>query len=125
MIDLNMKVLIVDDFATMRKIIRGIMKKLGFANIEEADDGSTALPKLKSDSFDFVVSDWNMPTMNGLELLTAIRSDDDLKELPFLMVTAEAKKENIVAAIKEGASNYIVKPFTEEILQKKLEEIFK
>lgn len=125
MIDMNMKVLIVDDFATMRKIIRGIMKKLGFANIEEADDGSTALPKLKSDNFDFVISDWNMPTMNGLEFLKAIRSDDDLKGLPFLMVTAEAKKENIVEAVKSGANNYIVKPFTEEILQKKLEDIFK
>jgi two-component system chemotaxis response regulator CheY len=125
MIDTNMRILIVDDFSTMRKIIRGIMKKLGFTNLEEADDGSTALPKLKSDNFDFVISDWNMPTMSGLELLKAVRSDDDLKELPFLMVTAEAKKENIVQAVKAGASNYIVKPFTQEVLQKKLEEIFK
>ncbi len=125
MIDKDMRVLIVDDFSTMRKIIKGIMRKLGFTNIEEAEDGTTALPKLRSDKFDFVISDWNMPNMNGLEFLKAIRSDEDLKGLPFLMVTAEAKKENILDAIKSGANNYIVKPFTEEILQQKLDDIFK
>lgn len=125
MINKDMRVLVVDDFSTMRKIIKGIMRKLGFTNLEEAEDGTTALPKLKSDKYDFVISDWNMPNMNGLEFLKAIRSDEDLKELPFLMVTAEAKKENILDAIKSGANNYIVKPFTEEVLQQKLEEIFK
>ncbi len=125
MINKDMKVLVVDDFSTMRKIIKGIMRKLGFTNLEEAEDGTTALPKLRSDKFDFVISDWNMPNMNGLEFLKAIRSDEDLKGLPFLMVTAEAKKENILDAIKAGANNYIVKPFTEEILQQKLDDIFK
>ncbi len=125
MINKDMRVLVVDDFSTMRKIIKGIMRKLGFTNLEEAEDGTTALPKLKADKYDFVISDWNMPNMNGLEFLKAIRSDEDLKELPFLMVTAEAKKENILDAIKSGANNYIVKPFTEEVLQQKLEEIFK
>ncbi len=125
MIDKDMRVLVVDDFSTMRKIIKGIMRKLGFTNLEEAEDGTTALPKLKKEKCDFVISDWNMPNMNGLEFLKAIRSDEDLKGLPFLMVTAEAKKENILDAIKSGANNYIVKPFTEEVLQQKLDDIFK
>ncbi len=125
MIEKGIKVLIVDDFSTMRKIIRGILKKLGFSYIEEADDGSNALPKLRQGGFGLVVCAWNMPNMNGLELLKAIRSDENLKGLLFLMITTETKKENIVAAIKAGENSYIVKPFTEEVLQKKLEEIFK
>ncbi|MBW2308206.1 MAG: chemotaxis response regulator CheY [Deltaproteobacteria bacterium] len=120
-----MKILVVDDFSTMRKIVKGILKKLDFTNIEEADDGAAALQKLNADKFDLIVSDWNMPNMSGLELLKAIRSSQELKEIPFLMVTAEAKKDNIIEAVKAGASNYIVKPFTEEVIQKKLEEMFK
>ncbi|MBW2147224.1 MAG: response regulator [Deltaproteobacteria bacterium] len=125
MLNTNMKILVVDDFSTMRKIVKGILKKLDFTNIEEADDGAAALQKLNADKFDLIVSDWNMPNMSGLELLKAIRSSQELKEIPFLMVTAEAKKDNIIEAVKAGASNYIVKPFTEEVIQKKLEEMFK
>jgi len=125
MLNTDMKILVVDDFSTMRKIVKGILKKLDFTNIEEADDGAAALQKLNADKFDLIVSDWNMPNMSGLELLKAIRSSQELKEIPFLMVTAEAKKDNIIEAVKAGASNYIVKPFTEEVIQKKLEEMFK
>ena len=122
--DLNMKVLIVDDFATMRRILRNILKQLGFTNISEADDGKTALKELQKEKFDLVLCDWNMPEMSGLELLTAIRSDDQLKDLAFVMVTAEAQKENIVTAVKAGVNNYVVKPFTAETVSEKLNKVF-
>lgn len=125
MADPKMKFLVVDDFSTMRRIVRGLLKELGFLNIEEAEDGVVALGKLKSEPFDFVVSDWNMPNMNGLELLKAIRADAALAHLPVLMVTAEAKKENIIEAAKAGASGYVVKPFTAATLDEKLNKIFK
>jgi len=123
--DLNARILVVDDFSTMRRIVKGILKRLGYREIDEAEDGQMALKRLKEMRYHLVICDWNMPVMTGLDLLKAVRSDDDLRGIPFLMVTAEAKKENILAAIQAGVSNYIVKPFTEEILSKKLEEIFK
>ena len=122
--NLNMKILIVDDFSTMRRIIKNILRQLGFTNVQEADDGSTAWPKIQSEPFDLIITDWNMPKMSGLELLKAIRSDENLKDLPVLMVTAEALKENIIEAVKAGVSNYIVKPFTAETMQEKLQKIF-
>jgi len=115
--------LIVDDFSTMRRIVRNLLKEIGFVNAEEAEDGQIALNMLKSTKFDFVVSDINMPNMNGFELLKNIRSDDALKGLPVLMVTAEAKKEDIVAAAQGGASGYIVKPFTKATLEEKVQKI--
>jgi two-component system, chemotaxis family, chemotaxis protein CheY len=121
----NLKILVVDDFATMRKVIRNLLKQGGFENIVEAEDGVAALKVLESQKVDFVISDWNMPNMSGLELLKAVRGSDDLKELPFLMVTAEALKDNVVAAVKAGVSNYIVKPFTAEVLNEKIEKIVK
>ncbi|MCC6534803.1 MAG: chemotaxis response regulator CheY [Burkholderiales bacterium] len=120
----NLKFLVVDDFATMRRIIRNLLKELGFNNVDEAEDGVNALHKLKSEAFDFVVSDWNMPNMTGIDLLRSIRADDQLKRLPVLMVTAEAKKENIIAAAQAGASGYVVKPFTAATLDEKLKKIF-
>lgn len=122
--DVNMNVLIVDDFATMRRILKNILRQLGFTNISEADDGKTALQALKKEKYDLILSDWNMPGMPGIELLKAVRSDDELKNIPFLMVTAEAEKENIVEAVKLGVSNYIVKPFTAETMSEKLGKIF-
>lgn len=124
-IDKNMKILVVDDFSTMRRIVKNILRQLNFNNIIEADDGSTALDILQKDKIDMVVSDWNMPKMTGLELLKAIRSDDALKDIPFLMVTAEAQQENIIEAVKSGVSNYIVKPFTAETLGQKIDQIYK
>ena len=121
----NLKILVVDDFATMRKVIRNLLKQGGFENIVEAEDGVAALKIIQSQKVDFVISDWNMPNMSGLELLKAVRGSDDLKELPFLMVTAEALKDNVVAAVKAGVSNYIVKPFTAEVLTEKIEKIVK
>jgi two-component system chemotaxis response regulator CheY len=121
----NLKILIVDDFATMRKVIRNLLKQGGFENVVEAEDGVAALKVLQSQKVDFIISDWNMPNMSGLELLKAVRGADDLKELPFLMVTAEALKDNVVAAVKAGVSNYIVKPFTAEVLNEKIEKIVK
>ena len=121
----NLKILIVDDFATMRKVIRNLLKQGGFENVAEAEDGAAALKVLKSQPVDFVISDWNMPNMSGLELLKAVRADEELKGLPFLMVTAEALKDNVVAAVKAGVSNYIVKPFTAEVLNEKIEKIVK
>ena len=121
----NLKILIVDDFATMRKVIRNLLKQGGFENVVEAEDGVAALKVLKSQPVDFIISDWNMPNMSGLELLKAVRSDDELKALPILMVTAEALKDNVVAAVKAGVSNYIVKPFTAEVLNEKIEKIVK
>ena len=124
MADANLKFLVVDDFSTMRRIVRNLLKELGFSNVDEAEDGVAALSKLRSSNFDFVVSDWNMPNMTGLELLKEIRSDANLKHLPVLMVTAEAKKENIVSAAQAGASGYVVKPFTAATLEEKLNKIF-
>jgi two-component system chemotaxis response regulator CheY len=123
--DPNMKILVVDDMATMRRIVKNIMKQLGFANVEEAENGQEALEKLRAESFGFVISDWNMPVMTGIDLLRAIRADDKLKAIPVLMVTAEAQKENLIEAIQAGVSNYIVKPFTAEVLQEKMNKIFK
>jgi two-component system chemotaxis response regulator CheY len=122
--DKNMKILIVDDFSTMRRIMKNILKQLNFVNIIEADDGSTALEALQREKIDLVVSDWNMPKITGLELIKVIRSDDALKHIPFLMVTAEAQQENIIEAVKSGVSNYIVKPFTAETLSQKINQIF-
>jgi two-component system, chemotaxis family, chemotaxis protein CheY len=119
----NMKFLVVDDFSTMRRIIRNLLKELGFTNVDEAEDGVAALAKLKGGGFEFVVSDWNMPNMTGIELLRAIRADAELKHLPVLMVTAEAKKENIIEAAQAGASGYVVKPFTAATLDEKLGKI--
>ena len=122
--DKNMKILVVDDFSTMRRIIKNLLKDLGFTNIQEADDGNTALPMLQQGDFDFVVTDWNMPGMQGIDLLRAIRASDKLKHLPVLMVTAEAKKEQIVAAAQAGVNGYVVKPFTAATLKEKLDKIF-
>ena len=119
----DMKFLIVDDFSTMRRIVRGLLKELGYTNAEEAEDGVAALALLKNNKFDFVVSDINMPNMNGFELLTQIRQDPALKALPVLMITAEARKEDIVMAAQNGASGYIVKPFTKATLEEKVTKI--
>jgi two-component system chemotaxis response regulator CheY len=124
MADPNMKFLVVDDFSTMRRIVRNLLKELGFTNVDEAEDGVVALTKLRSSQFDFVVSDWNMPNMTGIDLLKNIRGDASLKHLPVLMVTAEAKKENIIEAAQAGASGYVVKPFTAATLEEKLNKIF-
>jgi two-component system chemotaxis response regulator CheY len=124
-IDYKMKVLVVDDFSTMRKIVRNILKQIGFENITEADDGVAALPILKSEKIGLVVTDWNMPNMTGLELLQKIRGDAALKDTPVLMVTAEGLKENVIDAVKAGVDNYVVKPFTAETIKEKLEQIFK
>jgi two-component system chemotaxis response regulator CheY len=123
-LDKNMKILVVDDFSTMRRIIKNLLKDLGFTNIQEADDGNTALPMLQQGDFDFVVTDWNMPGMQGIDLLRAIRADESLKHTPVLMVTAEAKKEQIVAAAQAGVNGYVVKPFTAATLKEKLTKIF-
>jgi len=122
--DMKMKFLVVDDFSTMRRIVRNLLKELGFLNVDEAEDGAVALGKLTSEAFDFVVTDWNMPNMDGLTLLQQVRANPQLKHLPVLMITAEAKKENIVAAAQAGASGYIVKPFTAATLSEKLNKIF-
>jgi two-component system chemotaxis response regulator CheY len=119
----DLKFLIVDDFSTMRRIVRGLLKEIGYNNAEEAEDGSVALNMLKNAKFDFVVSDINMPVMNGFELLSAVKADDSLKHLPVLMVTAEARKEDIVRAAQDGAAGYIVKPFTKATLEEKVQKI--
>ena len=124
MSDPKTRFLVVDDFSTMRRIVRNLLKELGFANVDEAEDGAVALQKLKSSPYDFVVTDWNMPNMDGLTLLQSIRRTPELKHLPVLMITAEAKKENIIAAAQAGASGYIVKPFTGATLSEKLNKIF-
>lgn len=121
--DKNLRFLVVDDFSTMRRIVRNLLKELGFHNVEEAEDGVVALKKLREGGFDFVVSDWNMPNMDGLTMLQNVRADESLKHLPVLMVTAEAKKENIIAAAQAGANGYIVKPFTSATLDEKLNKI--
>ena len=119
----DMKFLIVDDFSTMRRIVRGLLKEIGYQNAEEAEDGAVALQMLKNGAYDFVVSDINMPNMNGFELLASIKQDDALKHLPVLMVTAEARKEDIVRAAQDGAAGYIVKPFTKATLEEKVQKI--
>jgi two-component system chemotaxis response regulator CheY len=121
--DLNMKVLVVDDFATMRRIIKNVLKQIGFGNIMEADDGTTALPIIKENNIDLIISDWNMPKMNGLDLLKTVRKEEETKDVPFVMVTAEAQKENVVQAVQAGVSNYIVKPFTVDAVKEKLSQI--
>jgi len=123
-IDKNIKILIVDDFSTMRRIIKNLLRDLGFTNTHEADDGNTALPMLKKGGFDFLVTDWNMPGMTGLELLQHVRADPELSHLPILMVTAEAKREQIITAAQAGVNGYIVKPFTAITLKEKIEKIF-
>lgn len=120
----SLKFLVVDDFSTMRRIVRNLLKELGFTNVEEAEDGAVALSKLREGGIEIVVSDWNMPNMDGLTLLQSMRADAELKSLPFLMITAEAKKENIAAAVQAGASSCIAKPFTAATLQEKLDKIF-
>ena len=124
MADPKTKFLVVDDFSTMRRIVRNLLKELGYANVDEAEDGAMALSKLKNENFDFVISDWNMPNMDGLEMLKNIRADNAIGKLPVLMVTAEAKKENIIAAAQAGANGYVVKPFTAATLDEKLSKIF-
>ncbi|EKN47717.1 response regulator [Pseudomonas floridensis] len=122
--DKNMKILIVDDFSTMRRIIKNLLRDLGFTNTSEADDGLTALPMLQSGAFDFLVTDWNMPGMSGIDLLRQVRQDERLKSLPVLMVTAEAKREQIIEAAQAGVNGYVVKPFTAQALKEKIEKIF-
>lgn len=124
MFDLKMKFLVVDDFSTMRRIVKNILKQLGYENIDEAEDGAQAYSKLQNGQYDFVISDWNMPNMDGLELLKKIRSDEKLKAMPVLMVTAEAEKDKVITAIQAGVSNYVVKPFTAEVLKEKMDRIF-
>ncbi len=123
--DPSMKVLVVDDMVTMRRIVKNILKQLGFGNVDEAENGQEALQKLRADTFGFVVSDWNMPVMTGIDLLRAIRADEKLKAIPVLMVTAEAQQSNLIEAVQAGVSNYIVKPFTAETMQEKIGKIFK
>jgi len=123
--DTSIKVLIVDDFATMRRILKNILKQIGFKNILEADDGTTALEVLEKQDVDLIISDWNMPKMTGLELLKKVRGSVKYKRTPFLMVTAEAQKQNVIEAVQAGVSNYVVKPFTAEAISEKLEKILK
>ena len=120
----DMKILIVDDFSTMRRIIKNLLRDLGFTNTAEADDGQTALPMLQNGKFDFLVTDWNMPGMQGIDLLKNVRSDPNLKDLPVLMVTAESKRDQIVEAAQAGVNGYIVKPFTAATLKEKIDKIF-
>jgi two-component system chemotaxis response regulator CheY len=123
MFNFKIKVLVVDDFPTMRRIVKNLLKQLGYENIDEAEDGSQALAKLKAGGYGLVITDWNMPVMEGIDLLKNLRADDALKDLPVLMVTAEAEKDKVITAIKAGVDNYVVKPFTAEILKEKLEKI--
>ena len=120
----NMKILVVDDFSTMRRIIKNLLRDLGFTNTQEADDGTTALPMLQNGNFDFLVTDWNMPGMQGIDLLKAIRADEKLRHLPVLMVTAESKREQIIEAAQAGVNGYVVKPFTAATLEEKINKIF-
>ena len=120
----SMRILVVDDFSTMRRIIKNILRQLGFTNIEEADDGTTAWETLNKSDIDFVISDWNMPQMTGIELLRKVRASEEFADLPFLMVTAEAQQENVIEAVQAKVSNYIVKPFTPETLKQKIDKIF-
>ena len=122
--DKNMKILVVDDFSTMRRIVKNLLRDLGFTNMVEADDGNTALPILQAGGIDFLVTDWNMPGMTGIDLLKAVRSDPNLADLPVLMVTAEAKREQIILAAQAGVNGYVIKPFTAATLKEKIEKIF-
>ena len=122
--DANMKILVVDDFQTMRRIVKGVLKELGFTNIVEADNGRNALEVLKVEKVDFIVSDWNMPEMTGIELLKAVRASAEWKDLPFLMVTAEGKSEQVLEAVKNRVNNYVIKPFTPATLEEKIKKIF-
>ncbi|MBL4761852.1 MAG: chemotaxis response regulator CheY [Gammaproteobacteria bacterium] len=122
--DKKMKILIVDDFSTMRRIVKNLLRDLGFDNTQEADDGQTALPMLQNGDFDFLVTDWNMPGMDGLTLLKEVRADERLSDMPVLMVTAEAKREQIVVAAQAGVNGYVVKPFTAATLKEKIDKIF-
>lgn len=124
MAEQDMKILVVDDFSTMRRIVKGVLSQLGYNNIEEAENGEKALDILKAGGIRLVVSDWNMPVMDGLTLLTNVRGDPNLKDTPFLMVTAEAEQDKVVEAVKAGVNNYIVKPFTPESLREKIDKIF-
>ncbi len=119
-----MKILVVDDFSTMRRIVKNILKQIGFENMDEAEDGAEAFNKLQTGNFDFLITDWNMPNVTGLDLLKKVRSDPKLKGLPVLMVTAEAEKEQVITAVKAGVNNYVVKPFTADALKEKIEKIF-
>jgi len=123
-LDKNMQILVVDDFSTMRRIVKNVLRELGFSNMKEAEDGSSALQILNSSKIDFVVTDWNMPGMDGLSLLKAIRADEKLKTIPVLMVTAEAKREQIIEAAQAGVNGYVVKPFTAQTLKVKMEKVF-
>lgn len=124
MADTSLRILVVDDFPTMRRIVRNLLKELGFTNVEEAEDGQQALEALRQGSYGLVISDWNMPNLDGLQMLRQIRASEALASLPVLMVTAEAKKENIIAAAQAGASGYVVKPFTAAVLEEKLAKVF-
>ncbi len=121
----SIKVLIVDDFATMRRILKNILKQLGFKNLLEADDGTTAMETLEKNDIELIISDWNMPKMTGLELLKWVRANKKYAKTPFLMVTAEAQKQNVIEAVQAGVSNYVVKPFTAEAISEKLKKILK
>jgi len=122
--NLNITILVVDDFATMRRIVKGVLKKLGFKNIIEAENGKTALSKLKKEDVGLVISDWNMPEMTGLELLKAVKTEEKFKDLPFIMLTAEGQKDCVIEAVKAGVTNFIVKPFTPDTLKEKLNAVF-
>ncbi|AGW13088.1 chemotaxis response regulator CheY [Megalodesulfovibrio gigas] len=122
--DTKLRILVVDDFSTMRRIIKNILRQLGFNNIEEADDGANAWEMLNKGGVDFIISDWNMPNMTGIELLRKVRASEEFQDLPFLMVTAEAQQENVIEAVQAKVSNYIVKPFTAETLKQKIDKIF-
>ena len=121
--DTSITILVVDDFATMRRIVKGNLRQLGFSKIIEAEDGRIALEELKKNKIDLIISDWNMPNMNGLELLKAVKGDESFKKIPFVMVTAEGQKSNVMEAVKAGVSNYVVKPFTPETLEEKLKKV--
>lgn len=122
--DRAMKILVVDDFSTMRRIVRNCLQQIGYTNIEEAQNGEEALSALRKGDIQFIISDWNMPIMDGLELLLKVRSDPALKQIPFLMVTAEAEKDKVISAVRAGVNNYIVKPFTPQVMKEKIEKIF-
>ncbi|MBF0496572.1 MAG: response regulator [Deltaproteobacteria bacterium] len=124
MLDPKARILVVDDFVTMRRIMRNHLRHLGYTNVAEADDGATALPMLKKEKFDLIICDWNMPRLSGLQLVEIIRQDEELKHIPFLMVTVETLKRNILKAVQAGVTNYIAKPFSRETLKRKIETIF-
>jgi two-component system chemotaxis response regulator CheY len=122
-VDKNMRILVVDDFLTMRRIVINLLRQLGFANVTEAADGKLALEKVKTEKIDLIISDWNMPNMTGIDFLRQVRSEEALKGIPFIMVTAEGKKENVIAAVQAGVNNYIVKPFNAATLKEKMVKV--